>query len=292
MEAKTKMTNKKILIIAVAIVCVCAALAVLLTQVILPQRKYNEAMTLIDSGNYEAAYILLGELQYKDSTEKQESILPQYYHALFVKANVGDTIIFGSYEQDNDSSNGKENIEWLMLTKKDDKLLVVSQYALDCQPYNTEGRDATWETCTLRKWLNDEFFNEAFSAGEQTLIPTMKVTADKDPYYEDNTRPGKPTEDKIFLLSVNEAEIFFRGDEARKCVPTAYAIANGAYTNDDYTSGGVATCWWWLRSPGRGGQTPASGVYYGGAVDYYRAGFGRERQDDCVRPAMWIDLNA
>ncbi len=52
-------------------------------------------------------------------------------------AEVGDYITFGLYEQDNDLSNGKENIEWLILELKDEKALVISKYALDSKPYNT-----------------------------------------------------------------------------------------------------------------------------------------------------------
>ena len=81
------------------------------------------------------------------------------------------------------------------------------------------------------------------------------------------------------------------------CVPTAYAKANGAYTDDDYTVDGAvygtvdgeATCWWWLRSPGWD-QDLAAGVGSVGGVHsyghYVRDGY------DCVRPALWIDLDA
>ena len=275
--------RKKVISIAAPIVCVCIAFVILLTQVIIPQQKYNKAMGMIDTGEYETAYMLLDELNYKDSGEKQESIKPQYYRELLMKADAGDTVFFGAYEQDNDPSNGKEDIEWLVLAKEDNRLLVISQYAMDSRQYNTKYVTA-WESCVLRKWLNENFFNAAFSDKEKEMIPTVTVPADKNPDYE--TNHGNATQDKVFLLSVTEANKYFKTDEARMCVSTAYAKANGAL---DYTKGGTAICLWWLRAPSNdpdcavfvnedGGVTRFSNyVYY----DFV-----------CVRPALWIDLGA
>lgn len=244
---KAAKKRKKIIAIVTSILCVCIVFAIILTQVIIPQQKYNKAMNMINAGEYKAAYTLLGELSYKDSKEKQESIKPQYYRALLMKADVGDTVFFGAYEQDNNISNGKEDIEWLVLAKEDNRLLVISQYTLDCQRYNTEYANVTWENCTLRKWLNEDFLNSTFSDGEKAMIPTLTVSADKNPDY--STEPGNATQDKVFLLSITEANRYFKTDEERMCVPTAYAKANGAYMSSSYTKGGIATCWWWLRSP-------------------------------------------
>ena len=65
-------------------------------------------------------------------------------------------------------------------------------------------KSVTWETCSLRKWLNDEFVNEAFSKKEQKYIPTVTVPAHKNPKYD--TDPGKATKDKVFLLSAVEVK--------------------------------------------------------------------------------------
>ena len=222
------------------------------------------------------------EVAHNDGDSIDGNILGDY-----VAADVGDIIEFGAYEQDNDTSNGKEPIEWLVLERDGDKVLVISKYALDAKPYNTEYEDVTWETCTLRTWLNETFLNKAFNEAEQSMIQTTEVSADKNPDY--STDPGNATEDKIFLLSIDEANKYFASDEARKCVPTAYAIANGAYTGDDYKVEGASTCWWWLRSPGNF-QSFAAFVGNGGVVVSY----GYFVLDDygCVRPAMWIDLDA
>ena len=195
--------------------------------------------------------------------------------------NVGDTYRFGSYEQDNNKSNGQEDIEWLVLAKEGTKILVISKEALDCKPYNTSYTDVTWETCTLRKWLNNDFINAAFSADERTMIPTVTVSADKNPDY--STNPGNATQDQVFLLSITEVNKYFSSDSARQCKPTDYAVANGAWESDS------GNCWWWLRSPGyilnRAASVDDDGVVYE-IGDYVNIGFS------AVRPALWIDLNS
>lgn len=281
-EEKRKKKMIKIAKIGTPILCACIAFVIVLTTVIIPKQKLHKAMSLIDSGDYEAAYLLLDGLEYKDSSEKLQSIKPYYHQFLLSKASVGDNIFFGSYEQDGDTSNGKEDIEWLVLAKENKKILVISKYALDCQPYNSSYTDTTWEECSLRAWMNDDFLNNAFSADEQSKIVATNVSADKNPEY--STDPGNATTDKIFLLSVKEAEKYFSSDSARQCKPTEYAIANGTYVNDNN-----GDCWWWLRSPGAD-QSYAADVYVDGSV-YYLGNYVYT-DNDCVRPALWIDLDS
>ena len=196
---------------------------------------------------------------------------------------VGDYVTFGSYEQDNDTSNGKEPIEWLVLDVKDGKALVISKYALGCKQYNTDYVDVTWETCSLRKWLNNEFINTAFSANEKEKISVVTVSADKNPSY--STNPGNATQDKVFLLSITEAYKYFSSDHSRECKPTDYAVANGAYVEDYGSYSG--NCWWWLRSPGDI-QTFATFVRYVGQVN--ENGDGIIIRNGAVRPAMWVTI--
>lgn len=239
--------------------------------------RYDRAIELIGSGDYQAAYALMSGLKYKDSREKLWSI----EQILLARANIGDTVRFGFYEQDNDISNGQENIEWLVLAKQDNKILVISDKALDCKPYNNEKyTKVTWETCALRKWLNSSFINSAFSSEEKAKIPTVTVSADKNPKY--STDPGNATQDQVFLLSIAEAEKYFSSNSARRCTPTEYAIANGA----------ERSCLWWLRSPGKYSEHAAD-VQSGG--DIYYAGYlyrtiSAYDGDLAVRPAMWISL--
>ena len=199
------------------------------------------------------------------------------------RVSKGDSITFGKYVQ---KVNGSpEPIEWLVLDEKDGEALVISKYALDCQPYNESYKKVTWETCTLRKWLNETFFNTAFSREEQNRIITSTVTADKNP--DSSTPPGKDTTDKVFLLSIKEADKYFDSYDSRKCTPTDYAIAQGTYTSGNFTVGGKATCWWWLRSPGGSSSSAAYVNYVGSVINY---GYLVNNRDDAVRPALRINL--
>lgn len=249
------------------------------------ENKYDRAMECVNEQDYETALSLLNGLNYKDSKTQRINATYQRYKSVLESAAVGDTIFFGSYEQDNDTSNGKEDIEWLVLAKEENRLLITSQYALDCQPYNIELTSITWEKSTLRQWLNERFFNAAFSDGEKDMILAVTVFADKNP--EHDTDSGNPTTDKVFLLSIAEANKYFSSHEARMCVPTAYAKSNGAKTSSNYAKDGATTCFWWLRSPG-GRQDGAAYVSVSGDVNCY--GNGVRGNSDCVRPAMWIDL--
>ena len=242
--------------------------------------QYNAAVALMEAGKYSAAIAAFEAIKdYKDSAAK----IKECETVIFSSATVGTYITFGSYEQDNNTANGKEDIEWLVLAEENGCLFVISRYALDCKPYNAQSADITWETCTLRRWLNNDFLNAAFSSAEQAMIPVWTVSADKNPSC--STDPGKATQDKVFLLSINEANRYFKSDSVRQCQPTDYAEAQGVST---YGGG----CWWWLRSPGYQ-QNYAADVFYDGEVGAggFNVGWTRGWNDNsAVRPAMWINL--
>lgn len=198
--------------------------------------------------------------------------------------NIGDTIKLGKYPQSN--SYEREVIEWKVINKKSNLLLVISKYVLDAKPYNNKyDTDMTWEHCSLRKWLNNDFFDKAFKPLEKRAIISSTL---KNP---DNNRVmrlfgpsislgGNDTNDKIFLLSIDEAEQFFNSDLERKAQATNYARDNNVYAPGE--DGG----WWWLRSPGNT-NAMAAVVFKGGKV--YPMGDHIEDETFAVRPAMWID---
>ena len=290
---KAAKKRKKAFAIGTPIVAACIAFLIVLTTVIIPNSKYNAAVALMNNKKYDEAITAFEAMDgYKDSENQLENCyIGKYGEEKWNKIKnikVGDTYTFGAYEQDNSTSNGKEAIEWTVLDKDGMSLLLISKQALDCQQYNTSYTDVTWESCSLRKWMNGTFLNKAFNAEEQAQIQNTTVSADKNPEY--NTNPGNATTDKVFLLSINEVEKYFNSDEARKCAPTAYAKAQGAYTSDSYkTASGAATCWWWLRSPGLYQNCAAlvdddGSVGYGG--NYVFNAYG------AVRPALWINLDS
>ena len=205
------------------------------------------------------------------ASEKQPKLVSSYRG--FV------TIPFGRYPQA--SKNENAPIEWLVLKIDGSRALLISKYALDCRQYNTSRANVTWETCTLRKWLNGTFMNAAFSESERAMIPSVTVSADKNPSY--STSPGNSTTDQVFLLSITEVNNYFSSDSARQCQGTAYCYAQGADKADN------GNCWWWLRSPGYF-STDAAGVYYDGSVREYGNLVSSDK--GAVRPALWIDLGS
>ena len=198
-----------------------------------------------------------------------------YPAAGFIPVMLGkrDTIYFGRYIQ---AKNGSpEPIEWQVLARENGRMLVISKYALDCQPYSTSYTSVTWETCSLRKWLNGSFFNAAFSSEEKKSRIRSTVTADKNPSY--STSPGKNTMDKVFLLSIDEVNKYFSSDSARQCHGTAYCFAQGAYKS------AYSVCLWWLRTPGVNSHYAAS-VEPGNSVR--DDGTVVDVRDYAVRPAL------
>lgn len=196
---------------------------------------------------------------------------------------VDDIIKFGKYVQYRAETDGrKEDIEWIVLEIREDKALLLSKYALDGAKYNEKWENTIWSTSPLRTWLNDDFFNQAFSDEEKTKIPTVTIPADANPDHD--TPPGDATQDKIFLLSIIEVNKYLNTDIARQCIATDYAKERGVnarYYNNVFSSS------WWLRTPGRfqynaavvahEGVIANDGIY----VNYFRA----------VRPALWIELS-
>lgn len=201
-------------------------------------------------------------------------------------AAAGQYVDFGVFPQGKD---GKKltPVSWLVLEKKGSRLLLISRYALACRQFNTAKTtwDGTigWEKSSLRAWLNGEYLDRFFSPEEKALITESDVPADPNPDFKDIT-PGNATKDKVFLLSIREAEKYFPNDEARKCPLTKFALACGAWSPDkDNQPCGR----WWLRTPGynqnRNACVECSGNILTG---------GNEVDDDtscCIRPAIWVD---
>ncbi len=222
----------------------------------------------------------------------------------------GDLFTFGHYEQDNDTLNGKEPITWRVLDKNaSDQYLVISEKALDAQPYNTSYRPITWEKSTIRSWLNgygesdntggksytsNNFIDAAFTDTEQTKIVSSNVPAHANPMSLPS--PGLATIDKIFLLSITEAQQYFTDDADRQAEATQYTVKKdafvfgselGHYTADGSCADVHCFCDWWLRTPG-GYENNAAKVNYDGSFDH--GGFLVDNDYVAVRPALWLNL--
>ena len=192
---------------------------------------------------------------------------------------VGKTIEFGNYPQDKDGT--EKPIEWIVMKKEGNQVLLLSKYVLDAKPYNEEFEDVTWETSDIRQWLNNEFYTTAFNKTEKAKIQTSLIKNEDNSEY--GTSGGNDTEDKVFLLSEKEAETLFSDEEERIAKATEYAEKSGVYVNKEKVA------WWWLRSPGYHGHHAAVVNKYGwvdrdgSCVSIYSGG---------VRPALHLNLQS
>lgn len=249
--------------------------------------RYQNAVALMNNSQYVEAIELFEELgDYKESAENAVFCNEKNQ---FVAAKVGSYITFGTYEQDGDTTNGTEDIEWLVLDKSDDKLLVISRYALISAAYS----GYTWQSSAARTDLNSGFLHSAFTVEEQSQIASATVTADPNPSY--NTNVGEDTNDKVFLLSIDEVNRYFSDDSSRICFPTV------AVSNETLWTGNMDESWWWLRTPGEDSQSTSfvtlSGSIYENGYDMSSSGWGKLYNDGMhkssihtYRPAMWINI--
>ncbi|MBO4562857.1 MAG: hypothetical protein J5772_04515 [Clostridia bacterium] len=280
-QAKMKKLRKRLTIAATALVLTLGAAfgAYRYYKTILrPKLDYKKAVSLMETGELDEAYLLLKKV---DSAENDEKLLEIMKTRLSV-AQVGSSVLFGTCEQDANKSNGSEAIEWLVVDKKDDKLLLVSKYAIDALPFNGVLGDKpfTWSNCTLREWLNQTYIDLLFTSGERSLICTTRVSAEPNPFYPD-IDPGSPTTDKMFILSISEVLKYFPTDADRLCSSTPEAARLGAYGGlHDY-------CLWWLRNPGSDDYPSRTVVISSdGTIKYI--GHFVDNQNYAVRPAIWV----
>lgn len=265
------------------------------------ETKYQQATNLNAFGKYDEAYAIYVTLTgYKDVDKlltEDDNIVAviKALEARDAKFTVGNYVTFGEYPQTT-AGEDMTPIEWLVLARDGDKALLISRYGLDAQPYNKDHTSVTWETCTLRTWLNGTFYNKAFSSAEQAAILTTSVDNSKYQCYSGwSTNGCNNTQDKVLLLSYAEANKYFgvtydnRRNTKSRVAPTAYAIAQGAYADSfRRTADGTAAGQWWLRSPGLYHQDYAASVLTDGSFD------GHDVSSDygSVRLALWVNIEA
>lgn len=213
-----------------------------------------------------------------------------------------DCVYFGNYYQS--SETAKEPIKWRVLSVNGDDAFLLADQNLDGKPYNETYTSVTWETCTLRSWLNgygagsnvdgkdysgDNFLDAAFSQTEQSAIRTTSVINEDNPTY--GTEGGNTTQDKIYLLSIAEASNASYGFQATFDTESETRVAtNTAHTASySYMNSTGNTDWWCLRSPGHFANH-ASSVSYGGSGSYN--GWDVNDYINAVRPALHLNLSS
>ena len=220
-----------------------------------------------------------------------------------------DCIWFGNYWQEDTNEDGKADkndektpVKWRVLSVEGDDVFLLADKNLDWRKYNDNYSDLgtyeTWETCTMRSWLNgygaetntegkdssgDNFLDHTFSAGEQSAIKTTNVVNDDNLVYE--VEGGNDTADKVYLLSIDEVMNLEYGFMINGSMTKTREAMDTAYTTDVR---GESTSRWWLRSPGAYSSFAAcvsdyGNVYRGG--NYVNADFG-------VRPALHLNLSS
>lgn len=260
------------------------------------EKKYQEAMKLVIAKDYAGAASILVNLAGYDNVEKiisEDRDLMKAVHDEKMRAfsTVGSHVFFGRFSQTR-SGDDVTPVEWVVLdyNKERNEALLISLYGLTGMWCIEEFFSKfSWETNDIRYWLNEDFLDATFNADECNAIKTALVTADDNPEYD--TDPGDDTEDKLFLLSIDEARDYFKDDDARMCKPTPFAMKHIPLETDhgENILSGRPHCWWWLRTPGVAEEWAAF-VKSTGSINNF--GSDGDNVDCCaVRPAMWVKLD-
>lgn len=206
----------------------------------------------------------------------KKAFLLSLFCASMSEANfmIGQTVEFGHYSIS--KSYSREPITFIVLDETQDKVLLLSEKVIDAMPYNTKNEPVTWENSTLRRWLNKEFLESAFSSDEISSILLSRLDTPDNPSY--GTKGGYATDDFVFLLSEDEADRYFLMPEDRTA-SISPLMKEKVYAHDS----GDAD--WWLRTPG-GRPNRASYVRIFGKIQEG----GSVVNDDTisVRPAIWV----
>ena len=197
-------------------------------------------------------------------------------NSLYNKYAPGTVHTMGMYNH----GTGTREIEWKVLERNGSKALLISKYILDRMEFNGISEDTCWEKCSLRKWLNNEFYNVAFSTAEKNKILPSRIKNTPNPQH--GTSSGNDTYDKLFLLSADEVYKYYKTFAETRCQVTLFAKNRGAYCDGAYFG------YWWLRTTGQYMQN-ASYIFYTGGVSVM--GYDVTGTIFGVRPAMWISLD-
>lgn len=199
---------------------------------------------------------------------------------------VGDNISFGSYD-------------WRVLDIQNNSALIITEGIIEQRAYHDAYKDITWADCSLRKYLNGEFYNKFNVADKSRIIPVLNKNPDNQWY---GSKGGADTRDSIFLLSIEEVVCQYFGDSSSKLQNRGKNQRYWFERKDENNSKRIAKLeadkggiwWWWLRSPGR---VNVKAVYIHGDGNIGIQGNnilkGNISDGKCtggVRPALWLKL--
>lgn len=199
----------------------------------------------------------------------------------------GETVLFGKYQQD--SSGIMRPIEWKILKTDSNKALLISKKCLDVRSFSKKHITSFWGKSSIRTWLNESFYNDAFTSQErsaifQTIINNSSVQSDTSAFVLNSS----PTKDHVFLLSYSEAKDYFKNDKDRSAFPTEYALSLFPADREKAEKGiSVPINRWLLRSNSQD-SFKVSVVDSTGQLGR-RSSVKSKR---LIRPALWVDISA
>lgn len=191
----------------------------------------------------------------------------------YIVENIVDLkqISFGSFVQTDDET--VEPIVWDVISETDDRYFILSHKCLDYRVFNDGKNSSDWEKSELRKWLNSEFYNSAFSKSEKDRILLTVV---------DNGE-NKSTKDNIFLLNKNE--FFLLETENTQAELTKYARVK--YSKKIFRPYKEPYGFWWLREYNKNDRGyDLTHVCANGRLNSFAR--SDSSHPNGIRPAMWI----
>ncbi len=242
------------------------------TAFFMPVMSFNNADELAAQGKYAEAIALVEEIKSEQAIEKTRELITASQIELTNNLSVGDVFNFGIYRKEK-TRKGSSLIErdWRVLDIVDGKALVIENRYIG-KDETVAFNGTTWENSGIRAFLNGDFINKNFSAAQAEMIVLSEVPFDGNPYTE--TQSENDTTDKVFLLSIAEAERYFKDSKDRQFV-----------VRSDKTKAAN----WWLRSPGKQSESDESvnrtSVAYYGDINW------ESGEENVCRAAMWIDLS-
>lgn len=179
---------------------------------LIPYQHYQNACDFMENHQYHDAVLAFHDLgDFLDSPDR----LRISKEELLNNPSVGDTIFFGTYEQDYNTENGMEELEWIVLERQDHKLLLLSKSILVIGQYRENNFQesapfsAIWETSSIRDFLNNDFLTLAFSPAERSHIQETALTTPIHTNLSDTPDNLLKTRETVFLLSKEECERYF-----------------------------------------------------------------------------------
>ncbi|MCR5206484.1 MAG: dockerin type I repeat-containing protein, partial [Lachnospiraceae bacterium] len=172
-----------------------------------------------------------------------------------------------------------EDIEWRVIKVEDGengkRMLLVSENILDAIPFNETSETVTWEDSDIRSWLNGEFYYNAFGGGAWKAVSAGRVSGKR------NDGSIYETEDRVFLLSIDEAKSEEYGyyvkdpEESGKSGASFRKMTDMA--NADY---------WWCRDGYFCDEISGNSPYRWDVALVY----GNLSHCNGIRPAVWVSL--